>query len=112
MPPHDHNIPYAETYIGPTATPFTHHTDGRTLTLRGICPTCQGVTTSEYAYGIPGTGTKGIFSRSQPDPPETQLLAEFHYCECGHAHPQLPPDAPFIGCGASWKVTNLQAGTA
>ncbi|MDX3381614.1 MULTISPECIES: hypothetical protein [Streptomyces] len=114
MPNHDHDTPYAETDTGPAPTPFTHHTspDGETLTLRGTCPRCQGPTASHYAYGLPGTGTKGLFGRRTPPPtPESALLQEIHYCECGHPHPQLPPDVPFIGCGASWTVTNLQAGT-
>ncbi|WP_416969242.1 hypothetical protein [Streptomyces sp. 4F14] len=39
-------------------------TYAETLTLRGICPRCQGPTTSQYTYGIPGSGTKGLFSSS------------------------------------------------
>ncbi|HEY8983103.1 MAG TPA: hypothetical protein VIU15_26430 [Streptomyces sp.] len=113
MTTHTHDTPYAETHLGDTATPFTHHPspDGDSLTLQGTCPRCQGPTTSQYAYGLPGTGTKGIFSRRQTPTPESTLLQEVHYCECGHPHPQLPPDVPFIGCGASWTLTNLQAGT-
>ncbi|MET8978470.1 hypothetical protein ABZX85_22920 [Streptomyces sp. NPDC004539] len=120
MSTHDHGTPYVETHVGETATPFTHHTspDGETVTVQGICPRCQGPTASPHAYGLPGTGTKGIFSRRAATPAptpattlESVLLQETHYCECGHPHPQLPADVGFVGCGASWTVTDLQAGT-
>ncbi|SEQ78593.1 hypothetical protein SAMN04487983_100841 [Streptomyces sp. yr375] len=118
---HNHSTTYLETYVGVVAGDFVRRDaeSGPGLRIEGTCPRCQGGTVSEYPYGLAGTGTKGIFSRRGAAPApvsvpvsgeETALLREVHFCECGHPHPDLPADAPFVGCGASWRVAALSGG--
>ncbi|MEH0582019.1 MULTISPECIES: hypothetical protein [Streptomyces] len=114
---HDHGTAYLETYVGVVTGVFVRRAaeGGPGLRIEGTCPRCQGGTVSEYPYGLAGTGAKGGFSwRRGTDPTQAQaqseeaaLLREVHYCECGHPHPDLPAEAPFVGCGASWRVTAL-----
>ncbi|MFI5799406.1 hypothetical protein [Streptomyces sp. NPDC051677] len=114
---HDHGTAYLETYVGLATGVFVRRAaeGGPGLRIEGTCPRCQGGTVSEYPYGLAGTGAKGIFSRRRGTDPasaqaqseEAALLREVHYCECGHPHPDLPAEAPFVGCGASWRVAAL-----
>lgn len=108
---HDTGLPYAETAIGEVpgagfaAAPAS---DGNGVVFQGTCPRCGGPTTTVFRYGMPGLGTKGLRSwlagdRTRPvgaDP----LHSEAHFCECGHAHPGMPAEAVFVGCGADWRV--------
>ncbi|MFD7897535.1 hypothetical protein [Streptomyces sp. NPDC059743] len=109
--PHDHDKPYSEEDLGELDAPaFTQRPspDGGGLTVTGTCPRCRGRTETEFRRGLPGTGSKGLFDRltrrspsvTEPEP----LIGEVHFCACGHAHPQMPTDALFIGCGASWRI--------
>ncbi|MCX5197779.1 hypothetical protein OOK31_28445 [Streptomyces sp. NBC_00249] len=114
-PPATHLVAlgYAETSLGEvdgagfgvSPTP-----DGDGLTVRGSCPRCGGPTTTTYRYGVPGLGTKGLRSwfageRSRPDAAAVDpLRSEAHFCECGHAHPGMPGNADFVGCGAGWTI--------
>ncbi|MFI1064543.1 hypothetical protein ACH4TC_21960 [Streptomyces spororaveus] len=111
---HDHGMAYVEEDLGEVdATPFTRRTapGGAAVIVSGTCPRCHGRTESPFPLAMPGTGTKGVLNRlrrtatadrvsAEPDP----LFYETHFCECGHAHPQCPPDTSFRGCGASWRV--------
>ncbi|MEU3777008.1 hypothetical protein AB0F11_28160 [Streptomyces sp. NPDC032472] len=110
--PHDVSLAYAETSLGDVAAGgFTTTPDpgGNSTTLSGTCPRCAGATVTVYRYGMPGLGTKGLRSwlggaRSRSAESEGPLRSEVHFCECGHAHPGLPAEAVFIGCGASWRI--------
>ncbi|MFF9769463.1 hypothetical protein ACIGXF_17625 [Streptomyces sp. NPDC053086] len=116
---HDFSTVYAEEDLGPTTAPFTRRRSpaGDAIVVEGACPRCHGSTRTEYRHGLPGTGTKGLLSwlagRTAPPGDDAEALArEVYFCECGHPHPNLPPDAP-AGCGASWRITTLlQGGTA
>ncbi|MFG2131292.1 hypothetical protein ACGFNV_26205 [Streptomyces sp. NPDC048751] len=116
---HDFAVDYAEEDMGRASAPFTQWSapDGHGVVVEGDCPRCHGRTRTEYRHGVPGTGTKGLRSwltGRHPVPAEDAhaLLDEVHFCECGHPHPNLPPDAPFTGCGASWRVRALVPGEA
>lgn len=83
--------------------------DGDGLAVRGTCPRCGGPTATTYRYGMPGLGTKGLRSwfagaRTRPAEAADPLHSEAHFCECGHAHPGMPAEAVFIGCGADWRI--------
>lgn len=115
VPSHDFTTVYAEQDVGLAGTPFTRRApgDGGGVVVEGNCPRCHGRTVTEFRHGLPGTGTKGLLTwltgghpapRAQDD---DALTLEVHYCECGHPHPNLPPDAAFIGCGASWRIQAL-----
>ncbi|MEU3828787.1 hypothetical protein [Streptomyces sp. SID161] len=118
-PTHDFTAVYAEEDLGPATAPFTCRPApaGNGIVVEGECPRCHGRTRTEYRHGLPGTGTKGLLSwlagRSPaPEDDARALVREVHFCECGHPHPNLPPDAP-AGCGASWRITTLlDGGTA
>ncbi|MFD8718465.1 hypothetical protein ACFV2H_10660 [Streptomyces sp. NPDC059629] len=121
VPSHVFGLAYAEEDMGRSATVFTHtaSADQQGVVVEGRCPRCHGRTSTEYRHGAPGTGTKGLRSwlsgqQPEPDPVEEagQLLQETHFCECGHPHPNLPQDAPFTGCGASWRIGVLNPGGA
>jgi hypothetical protein len=116
---HDFTVVYAEEDMGRTALSFTRRpsADGHGVLVEGTCPRCHGRTATEYRHGAPGTGTKGLrarLTRRQPAPDDgadaDTLVREVHFCECGHPHPELPPDAPFTGCGASWRIGALPPG--
>ncbi|MFJ9707539.1 hypothetical protein [Streptomyces sp. NPDC101234] len=118
---HDFDLAYAEEDLGQAAAPFAHSpsADGHGIMVAGECPRCHGRTSTEYRHGAPGTGTKGLRSwlsgkQPEPDPAEDAglLLRETHFCECGHPHHNLPQDAPFTGCGASWRIGVLNPGGA
>lgn len=109
--PHDHNKPYSEVDLGKLDAPaFTQRSspEGGGLIVGGLCPGCHGRTETEFRRGTPGTGSKGVLdwlTRQGPSVTEPEpLVGEVHFCECGHAHPQMPADALFIGCGASWRI--------
>ncbi|MEU6917037.1 hypothetical protein [Streptomyces olindensis] len=121
-PDHDFGAVYVEAYVGVGTGHFVRRAtaDRQGVLVKGACPRCLGDTASEYRYGLPGTGTKGLLDRlrgAHPAPTGTEaipdgaevLLREVHFCECGHPHPGLPADAPFVGCGASWRVAALHA---
>ncbi len=111
QPPHAFDKPYAEEDLGPLdRTDFDQRPtpDGRGVMVSGACPRCHGRTETEIRRGIPGIGGKGLVDlligrRSAAVEPEP-LVGEVHFCECGHAHPELPPDSLFLGCGASWRL--------
>lgn len=115
---HDFDVTYAEQHLGDTTAPFTGRAsaDGLGVVVEGACPRCHGGTASEYRYGLPGTGTKGLWPRRSggaegagaPGSVAATLSRETHFCECGHPHPQLPGTAAFVGCGASWRVRTLR----
>ncbi|KQX48135.1 hypothetical protein ASE09_14510 [Streptomyces sp. Root66D1] len=101
-------MPYAEISLGELPLVFTQRVapDGRTVSVAGVCPRCAGGTVSEYAYGMPGAGTKAPWpfrSRGSEGVPDV-VGSEVLFCECGHPHPSMPPDAVFVGCGADWRV--------
>ncbi|MEU7600550.1 hypothetical protein AB0B78_07425 [Streptomyces sp. NPDC040724] len=111
---HDHGLAYAEEHLGEVDPAlFSRRTapGGTGVVVSGTCPRCHGRTESPFPWAMPGTGTKGVLGRllgtatadpapAEPDP----LFEETHFCECGHAHPQCPPDTWYRGCGASWRV--------
>ncbi|MFG2619709.1 hypothetical protein ACGFXC_19090 [Streptomyces sp. NPDC048507] len=84
--------------------------DGAGVTVRGTCPRCGGPTSTTYRYGVPGLGGKGLGdwfagTRARPGAPDRDpLYSEAHFCECGHAHPGMPAEAVFVGCGAAWRI--------
>jgi hypothetical protein len=109
---HRHDLAYEQRDMGAVARDGFTQTDapdGRAVVLAGTCPRCEGRTEMEIPRGLPGTGTKGIFGwlggggGGVADDPEP-LVGEVHFCECGHAHPAMPPDARRVGCGAQWRV--------
>lgn len=114
-PRHDHDLVYAERDLGQVdPAPFTQApaADGSGVLVAGVCPRCHGRTATLFPWGMPGTGSKGVLSRllggtrtpTGTPAPADPLTREVHFCECGHAHPQSPPDTSFRGCGASWRV--------
>lgn len=111
---HDHSAPYADEDLGEVdATLFTQlpAPDGQGVIVAGTCPRCHGPNRTLFPWARPGTGSKGALSllfgrgttRRAEDGPDP-LVAEVHLCECGHAHPQCPPDTSYLGCGASWRI--------
>ncbi|MET7611004.1 hypothetical protein ABZX97_07830 [Streptomyces seoulensis] len=105
--------------MGTAPNVFMRHRteDQQGVRIEGTCPRCHGNTASEYRFGTPGTGTKGLADLLRGVRPSREeevesgaLLREVHFCECGHPHPELPVNAPFIGCGASWQVLELNEG--
>ncbi|WJV49957.1 hypothetical protein [Streptomyces flavofungini] len=106
-PSHRFDTAYADTDLGEVSDEFTvgPSPDGHTL-VRGHCPRCHGRTTTEYRHGVPGTGT-GAGTKGALASDAALLAQERHFCECGHPHPQLPANAVFVGCGASWRVRAL-----
>jgi hypothetical protein len=75
--------------------------DGRSVIVRGHCPECGGLTSTEFTPGL--GGSKGF--RIPPKPPPTFLRSPLTiFCECGHAHEDRPPDALDTGCGRYWPV--------
>lgn len=112
-PGHDHGLVYAERDLGLLAPgTFTQApaADGSGVLVSGVCPRCHGGTATLYPWAMPGTGSKGVLSRllggtAPAADPTDPLTGEVHFCECGHAHPQSPPDTYFRGCGASWRVS-------
>jgi len=115
---HDFDAAYADRHMGETAAAFTGRTsaDGLGVVVEGDCPRCHGRTVTEYRHGLPGTGSKGLWSWLSGAADDVSpasgsvaatLVQETHFCECGHPHPQLPGDAAFVGCGASWRVRTL-----
>ncbi|MEV5760384.1 hypothetical protein ACIQHU_31205 [Streptomyces tendae] len=118
---HEFALVYAEEDLGPVPASFTvtPSADSHGVVVEGVCPRCHGRTSTEYRYGAPGTGTKGLWSwlsGRQPVPDaqaEAALLQrEPLFCECGHPHADLPQDAPFTGCGASWRIGSPATGGA
>ena len=76
--------------------------DGRSVTVRGHCPECRALTSSEFRAGL--GGSKGAF-RGSPKPPLTVLPSPLTvYCECGYAHEDRPQNALDTGCGRYWSV--------
>ncbi len=108
---HDYDMPYQEQSLGVlTAPAFSQRpsADGGGIIVAGPCPRCHGRTETEFRRGAPVIGSKGVVDwligqRGVADEPEP-LVGEVHFCECGHAHPQLPMDVAFVGCGASWRI--------
>jgi hypothetical protein len=85
---------------GFTVTPST---DGRSIEVTGVCPGCGGKTTTTWDYGT-GNGYKGLFPRRPAVVAVVPSGARTVCCDCGHAHPNRPDDAVFLGCGAYWQV--------
>lgn len=106
MAEHDFTVPYLEDDLGEVPAAFTRQPapDGRSVLVEGRCPRCHGHTATEYRRGVPGGGTKGLFSRSRVKEPPDVLATEVLFCECGYLHPNQPTDPVFLGCGASWRV--------
>ncbi|MFF4038017.1 hypothetical protein [Streptomyces sp. NPDC001816] len=111
---HDHGKPYADEDLGEVdGALFTQQPapEGRGVIVAGTCPRCHGPTRTLFPWARPGTGSKGVltllFGSGQTPRAEGEpgpLLTEVHLCECGHAHPQCPPDTSYVGCGASWRI--------
>lgn len=72
------------------------------LTIRMICPQCQGLTIGRVALVVPGPGGyKG------PDPGTSSspgAEARTFFCDCGLHHRGRPEHEIAQGCGAYWKV--------
>lgn len=75
--------------------------DGRSVTVKGHCPACDGLTSTEFPFGI--GGSKGFRGPTTPRPAALPSPVTI-YCECGHAHADRPPDAFDNGCGRFWEV--------
>lgn len=74
--------------------------DGRSVNVKGHCPACDGLTSTDFPIGIGGTR-----SLLRPRPRPAQLPSPVTiYCDCGHAHDDRPPDAIDTGCGRYWAV--------
>lgn len=111
---HNHSLAYAEEDFGEIdAALFTQRVapGDSGVVVAGSCPRCHGRTETTFPWGMPGTGGKGAWSRLLGTQPAARpaagldpLSAEVHFCECGHAHPQSPPDTSYRGCGASWRI--------
>ncbi|MFI1174431.1 hypothetical protein [Streptomyces melanogenes] len=104
---HRADLVYTETDLGETTAAFTQYVspDGMSIVVEGSCPRCSGRTVSEFPYGVPTAGSKSPWLRRRSRRAEPDLVGtEVHYCECRHPHPGLPAEAPFVGCGASWRV--------
>lgn len=101
---HKGTIKFAEVQAAAqTAGQFTAEwaDGGRSVTVRGHCPECRGLTITEFTPGL--GGSKGF--RDPPKPRSAVLPSPLTiYCECGHAHEDRPPDALDIGCGRYWSV--------
>jgi hypothetical protein len=101
---HKERVKFAEVEAAAqTAGQFTAEwaADGRSVTVRGNCPECGGLTSTEFTPGL--GGSKGF--RSPPKPRPTVLPSPLTiYCECGHAHADRLPDALDTGCGRYWPV--------
>lgn len=102
---HDFDVPYLEHDLGEVTAEFTQSADpgGKGVVVRGKCPQCAGDTVTEYSWGVPGTGTKGLFPKRAKAAPDV-LATEVLFCECGYAHPNQPANPVFFGCGASWRL--------
>ena len=103
MTTHKFDVPYLEQDLGEVEVTFIqkNSADGRVV-VDGNCPRCEGYTATEYAWGVPGSGTKGILGGK---PRQQDVLgSEVLYCECGYLHPNQPANPVFLGCGASWRV--------
>jgi hypothetical protein len=106
MPPartidHHRPINFAEVEMPPDSSfEVAFATNKKSVTISGICPACGGqtVTTipSGYGYGLKGPSHS---SRQVVMPPQATV-----FCECGHAHPDRPPEALDVGCGRFWTV--------
>jgi hypothetical protein len=105
MGAHDFDVQYVERDLGEVAAEFTQTTapDGKGVVVKGKCPQCSGDTATEYSWGVPGTGSKGLFTKRAKEVPDV-LRTEVLFCECGYVHPNQPADPVFLGCGASWRV--------
>lgn len=105
MGAHDFDVQYLERDLGEVAAEFTQTStaDGKSVVVKGKCPQCSGDTATEYSWGVPGTGTKGVFTKRAKEVPDV-LRTEVLFCECGYVHPNQPANPVFLGCGASWRV--------
>ncbi|WP_055525480.1 hypothetical protein [Streptomyces graminilatus] len=105
-PPHNQDLPYAQVDAGLVNDTFQVTADPAGVTVTGICPRCDGRTSTTLPLGI--AGTKGLFSSKDrvPTPAEQAdaKAAETFFCECGFAHTGQPENTHFEGCGAQWKV--------
>lgn len=61
-----------------------------------VCPACRG----HFTVAEKGIFRVGIFRR-QPSAPSPIIPV---VCECGFDHAVRPPDHPFTGCGAAWRL--------
>jgi hypothetical protein len=75
--------------------------DRRSVTVQGRCPACDGATSTNFPFGIPGS--RGLIRTLRPRPAILPSPVTI-YCECGHAHDDRPPDAIDTGCGRYWAV--------
>lgn len=104
--PHKQDLKYEQVSFGPINDTFQVTADTTGVTVTGVCPRCDGDTSSTLPLGI--AGTKGLFPWSKdkvPSPAEQAAIkaAETFFCECGFAHTGQPENTLFEGCGAQWK---------
>jgi hypothetical protein len=106
MPPawtidHHRPIGFAEAEI-PAGPSFevTVAPDAKSVTVSGVCPACGGRTVTVIPSGY-GYGHKGPRRSGRPVAVPGEVTV---FCECGHVHPDRPPDALDAGCGRFWVV--------
>ncbi|MBC3843040.1 hypothetical protein GXW82_31235 [Streptacidiphilus sp. 4-A2] len=75
MSEHDFDLPYVERDLGRVAHAMTRlpSADGHGILITGLCPRCQGETSSEFRKGAPGSGARGCLSGSPTGPPPGPL---------------------------------------
>ncbi|MGW3647483.1 hypothetical protein [Streptomyces sp. NPDC000878] len=105
-PSHQQNLQYAQVDVGQVDDVFQVTADTAGITVTGVCPRCDGGTSTTFPLGI--AGTKGLFPWSKGKVPslaeQVALKAtETFFCECGFAHSGQPENTLFEGCGAQWK---------
>jgi hypothetical protein len=102
---HKERVKFAEVEAAAqTAGQFTAQwsNGGRSVTIKGHCPACGGLTSTDFSMGI--GGSKGVRGLDRPRPAILIPSSVTIYCECGHAHDDRPPDAIDTGCGRFWAV--------
>jgi hypothetical protein len=97
-------IEYVERDCG-VVTTFELREAERMFEVEGLCPACQGRSTTTFNVGVP-QGYKGIFRQRKPGDgrPRRPAGPTTVYCACGYPHATRPADSDEVGCGAHWKV--------
>jgi hypothetical protein len=102
---HHRSIDFRQQDFHERSDAFTivRRSDGRHIQVIGVCPGCGGSTTTTWSFGS-GNGYKGLWRRT-PRNDEPVDSYRTVCCDCGHGHPNRPESAPFLGCGAYWRVS-------